>query len=102
MQDLLEQGNFLKILSSMGKTAQTLAFQTAISGLTACKGSDLIIAGLGGLFVGLALSKKLGIPFVQAYYYPLTPTREFPNAMVPMPPGGLPAFANRLTHSLAQ
>lgn len=102
LQSLLEQGNFLKILSSMGKTAQRLANQVAAKGLAACQGSDLIIAGLGGLFVGLALSEKLGIPFIQAYYFPFTPTREFPNALVPMPAGGLPAWANRLTHSLAQ
>jgi sterol 3beta-glucosyltransferase len=102
MQSLLEQGNFLKILSSMGKTAQTLATQVAVKGLAACQGSDLIIAGLGGLFAGLALSEKLGLPFVQAYYFPLTPTREFPNAMAPMPPGGLPVWANRLTHTLVQ
>jgi sterol 3beta-glucosyltransferase len=102
MQSLLEQGNFLKILSSMGKTAQTMAVQTAASGLAACQGSDLIIAGLGGLFMGVALSEKLGIPFVQAYYFPFTPTRAFPNALVPLPPGGLPAWINRLTHTLAQ
>ena len=102
MQSLLEQGNFLKILSIMGKTAQRLAGQAALSGLAACQGSDLIIGGLGGLFVGLALSKKMGIPFMQAYYFPFTPTREFPNALVPLPPGGLPKWANRLTHTLAQ
>jgi sterol 3beta-glucosyltransferase len=102
MQRLLEQGNFLKILSTMGKTAQKLAGQAALGGLAACQGSDLIIGGLGGLFAGLALSEKLGIPFIQAYYFPFTPTREFPNALVPLPPGGLPAWANRLTHSIAQ
>ena len=80
MQMLLEQGNFLKILSSMGETAQRLANQASACGLAACQGVDLIIGGLGGLFVGLALSEKLGIPFVPAFYYPLTPTREFPNA----------------------
>ena len=102
MQGLLEQGNFVKILSSMGPAAQRLVVQAAVSGLVACQGSDLIIAGLGGLFVGLALSEKLGIPFVQAYYYPFTPTREFPNALVPLPQMRLPSWANRLSHRLAQ
>ena len=102
MQSLLEKGNFLKILSSMGKTARSLASQAAIGGLAACQDSDLIIGGLGGLFAGLALSEKLGIPFMQAYYFPFTPTREFPNAIVPSPPGGLPKWTNRLTHTLAQ
>jgi UDP:flavonoid glycosyltransferase YjiC (YdhE family) len=102
MQALLEQGNFLKILSSMGRAAQRLAGQAAVSGLAACQGADLIIAGLGGLFVGVALAEKLGIPFVQALYFPFTPTREFPNALVPLPPLRLPPWANRLSHRIAQ
>jgi sterol 3beta-glucosyltransferase len=102
MQSLLERGNFLKILSSMGQAAQQLVMQASISGLAACQGSDLIVGGVGGLFVGLALSEKLGIPFVQAYYFPFTPTGEFPNALVPLPQMRLPAWANRLSHGLAQ
>ncbi len=102
MQALLEQGNFLKILTSMGAAAQSLVVQASQRALEACQGCDLIIAGIGGLFVGLALSEKLGIPFVQAYYFPFTPTREFPNALVPMPPGGFPAWTNCLTHRVAQ
>jgi len=102
MQGLLEQGSFLRILSSMGPAAQRLVGQAAVSGLIACQGSDLVIAGLGGLFVGLALSQKLGIPFVQAYYFPLTPTREFPNALAPLPKTWLPSWANSLSHRLAQ
>jgi sterol 3beta-glucosyltransferase len=102
MQGLLEQGNFLKILSSMGDAAQRLVSQASRSGLVACQGSDLIIGGLGGLFVGLALSEKLGIPFVQAFYFPFTPTREFPNALVPLPQTRLPSWANSLSHRLAQ
>jgi len=102
MQKLLEGGNFLKILSSMGGTAQHMVIQASRSGLEACQGADLIISGLGGLFIGLALSEKLGIPFIQAFYFPFTPTREFPNALVPLPQMRLPAWINRLTHRLAQ
>lgn len=102
MQVLLEQGNFLKILSSMGGAAKSMVSQAARSGLAACQGVDLIIAGLAGFFVGLALSEKLGIPFIQAFYFPFTPTREFPNALAPLPQRRLPAWANSLTHRLAQ
>ena len=102
MQNLLEQGNFLKILASMGKTAQQLVNQASRSGLTACQDADLIIAGPGGLFVGQALSEKMAIPFIPAFYFPLTPTREFPNALAPLPPLRLPAWANRLSHRLVQ
>ena len=102
MEGLLEQGNFIKILSSMGPAAQRLVGQAAVSGLVACQSSDLIIGGLGGLFIGLALSEKLGIPFVPAYLYPFTPTREFPSVLSPLPQMRLPSWANSLSHRLAQ
>jgi sterol 3beta-glucosyltransferase len=102
MQTLLEQGNMLKILASMGQAAQLMASQAAVSGLAACQDSDRIISGLGGLFVGLALSEKLGIPFVPAYLYPFTPTREFPSVLTPLPQTRLTSWANRLSHRLAQ
>jgi sterol 3beta-glucosyltransferase len=53
IQALLEQGNMLKILASMGQAAGQLASQADVSGLAACQGSDRIISGLGGLFIGL-------------------------------------------------
>ena len=102
MQGLLEQGNFIKILASMGPTAQQMAGQAARSGLEACQGSDLILAGLGGFFVGLALAEKLGLPFVPAFLYPFTPTREFPGVLVPLPQGRLPSWVNRLSHRMVQ
>jgi sterol 3beta-glucosyltransferase len=58
MQGTLEQGNFIKILASMGPTALRMAGQAAASGLKACQESDLILAGLGGFFMGLALAEK--------------------------------------------
>jgi sterol 3beta-glucosyltransferase len=102
MEGLLEQGNFIKILSSMGPAAQRFVGQAAVNGLVACQGSDLIIGGLGGLFVGLALAEKLGIPFVPAYLYPFTPTREFSSVLSPLPQTQLPSWTNRLSHRLAQ
>jgi len=102
MQGLLEQGNFIKILASMGPAAGRLVVQAAVNGLVACQGSDLIVAGMGGLFVGLALSEKLGIPFVPAFLYPFTPTREFASVLAPITPMKLPSWANRLSHQLAQ
>jgi len=102
MEGLLEGGNFIKILSTMGPVAQRLVSEAAASGLIACEGSNLIIAGLGGLFVGLALSEKLDIPFVPAYLYPFTPTRDFPTVLSPSPQMRLPSWANRLSHRIGQ
>jgi len=98
MEDVIQQGNFLRILSSM--RLDRAVSKTAASGLVACQGSNLIIAGLGGLYVGLAYSKKLGIPFIQAHLTLFTPTGEFPCALLPLPPVQLPSWVNRLSHRL--
>ena len=102
MEGLLEGGNFLKILSSTGPAAQRLVSQAAASGLVPCAGSHLIIAALGGLFVGLALSDELGIPFIPAYLHPCTSTREFPSVLSPSAPVRLPSWANCLSHRIGQ
>jgi sterol 3beta-glucosyltransferase len=102
MQDIVERGNLLEILASTGRGAQQLANQMAVSGLTACQDSDLIIAGLGGLFVGLALSEKLGIPLIQAHLMPFSPTREFPSVLIPLPNTPLLGWANGISHRLTQ
>jgi UDP:flavonoid glycosyltransferase YjiC (YdhE family) len=100
--DLLEQGNLLEILASTGRGAQQLAYQAAVRGLEACQDTDLIIGGLGGLFVGLALAEKVGVPFLQAYLVPFTPTRAFPSALMPLPQTPLTTWANGLSHRLTQ
>ena len=47
---------------------------------------DLIVAGIGGVFVGVAIAEKLGLPLLQAYYIPFTPTRAYPAFVIPKPP----------------
>jgi sterol 3beta-glucosyltransferase len=102
MENLLERGNFLAILSSMGPSAERMVLRAAESGMAACRESDLLIAGLGGLFLGIAFSEKYGIPIVPAYMYPFTPAREFSGVLAPAPLMRLPGWANRLSHILAQ
>ncbi len=102
LQVLLEQGKMLKILSHMRRASQKQAVQAAENGLLACQGSDLILGGLGGLFSGLALSEKLGVPFLPAYLVPFTPTSAFPSALTPLPQTPLTRWINRPSHRLAQ
>lgn len=103
IQDIVEQGNLLKILAVTGKGAQQLARQSAINGLVACQGSDLILAGFAGLSNGFALAEKLGIPFLQAHLMPFTPTSEFPSVLTPqLPQTRLTRWANGLSHRFAQ
>jgi UDP:flavonoid glycosyltransferase YjiC (YdhE family) len=101
--EIVEQGNLLKILAATGQGAEQLAHQAAVSGLAACRGVDLIVAGLGGLFSGLALAEKLGIPLLQAHLMPLTPTREFSGVLTPpLPQTPLTPWTNRLSHHLTR
>ena len=67
----------------MKKEAEHLAISVAETGLSACKDMDIIVAGMGGLFVGFSLAEKFDIPIVQAYYIPFTPTRAFPSFLFP-------------------
>ena len=83
MEGKLEGGNMLKILLEMGPAAKRLISEATEKGLEASKGSEIIISGLGGLSIGLAISEKLGIPFVPAFPYPFTPTSEFPSVLFP-------------------
>lgn len=102
MRELLEGGNFLAILSQMAKEAQRGALSLARGGLAACRGMDLVLAGIGGLFVGLALAEKLKLPLLQAYYIPFTPTQAYPSFLFPRLPSWLGGSLNRLSYHLAR
>jgi len=102
MRELLEKGNFLAIMSQMAKEAQRGAIHLAEGGLAACRGMDLVLAGIGGLFVGLSLAEKLGLPFLQAYYIPFTPTQAFPSFLFPKLPSWFGGSLNRLSHHLTR
>ncbi len=102
VRELAEQGNLLKMVAATGRGAQQLAHQAAVAGLAAAAGSDLLIGGLGGLSVGVALAEKLGVPFIQAYLMPFSPTREFPSVLTPLPQSRLMGWANGLSHRLAR
>jgi UDP:flavonoid glycosyltransferase YjiC (YdhE family) len=102
MRELLEKGNFLAILSKMGKDAQDNALAFAKGGLAACEGMELIIAGLGGMFIGVALAEKLNIQFMQAHYLPFSPTRAYPSALFPQMPSFLDGLLNHISYRLTQ
>jgi sterol 3beta-glucosyltransferase len=103
IQDIAEQGNILKILAVTGKGAQQLAIQSALNGLVACQGSDLILAGFTGLSNGVALAEKLRVPLLQTYLMPFTPTSEFPSVLTPkLPQARLSRWSNGLSHRFAQ
>jgi sterol 3beta-glucosyltransferase len=62
MRERLGGGNFLKVMSQMAKEAERSAHFLAKVGLAACQGMDVILTGIGGLYVGIARPNLKGLP----------------------------------------
>ena len=102
MQVSIDKGNFLLLMAQMAKDAQGAALRFATVGLSACEGMEIVLAGLGGVYIGLALAEKLNLPLLQAYLVPFTPTKRFPGVLVPSLPAWLGGSVNRLSHHLTR
>jgi sterol 3beta-glucosyltransferase len=100
LRELLEKGNFLAITAYTSQLTQKAAIDWAEDGLAACQGIDLLVAGVGGLFVALALAEKLRLPLLQAYVFPFTPTTAFPAIILPPFVSKLGGLVNQLSHHL--
>ncbi len=100
IRKLLERGNFLAINAYSAKIIQDISIDWARDGVLACQGIDLVIAGVGGLYLALSLAEKLNLPFLQAYIFPFTPTKAFPAIVLPQSIAKLGGTVNRLTHHL--
>lgn len=104
MRELLEKGNFISIMSHMAKAAKDGTIQLAKGGLAACHEADLILGGMGGVFSGISLAEKFGLPFLQAYLVPFTPTQSFASVLlpghVPLPSGSLKRLSHHLTRQV--
>ena len=98
MRELTEKGNFLLLMAKMAKEAEREALHFAEGGLAAAQGMDVVLAGIGGLFIGTAIAEKLNIPLVQAYVFPFTPTKDFSSVLTPK----LPSVLNRVSHQLTR
>ncbi len=100
IRKLLESGNFLAINARTAKASQRAAIDWAEGGLVACRGMDLLITGVGGLFLAIALAEKLELPLIQAYVFPFTPTTTFPAILFPQSLSKLGGTVNWLSHHL--
>jgi sterol 3beta-glucosyltransferase len=97
---LLEAGNFIKIQRHANALARQVAPEWARTALDACRGMDVLLAGLGGLNLAQTLAEALKIPVIEAHVVPLTPTREFPGPLLPPGAPRLGGTFNRLTYTL--
>lgn len=102
MRALLEKGNFIAITRRTAAEARRAAVQWAEDAFAACQDAELIIAGLGGLYIGIALAEKLSIPFLQAYLVPFTPTAAFPGVLLPQGLSRLGGGFSRISHELVR
>jgi sterol 3beta-glucosyltransferase len=97
---LLESGNFLAIHAHSSKAAQRAAIDWAKGASVACQDIELIISGVGGLFLGVALAEKFKLPLLQAYIFPFTPTKAFPAILFPPFISKFGGYVNQLSHHL--
>ncbi len=99
---LAEKGNFIALTRHTAKLAAEAALHWAQDGLAACQDAELLISGVGGLNLAIGLAEKLGLPLLQAYVFPFTPTRAFPGVLFPPAIARLGGVANRLSHHLVR
>ena len=78
MRRVLENGRLLTSMAKMGSELEKNAELVTKRSLEASTDTNLIIAGVSGLFIGHSVAEKLNVPFLQAYNVPITPTRAFP------------------------
>lgn len=100
MRELAEKGNFITMTLRTAKETERVAIRWAQAGLEACRGMDLLIAGVGGLYLALSFAEKLAIPLLQAFVFPFTPTKTFPAVLFPQSLSRLGGPVNRLSHQL--
>jgi len=101
MRDLIEGGNFLAMMSEMSKLAKVSGVYMAKAAMAASQGADLVLAGMGGDTIGIAIAEKLGLPFLPAYLVPFSPTRAFASVLTANLPVSA-GFINLLTHKAAK
>jgi len=101
MRELLEKGNFLAIAAFQANAAKQAALEWAEDSMAACTGMEVLLAGIGGLFIGISLAEKLNIPLIQAHSIPFTPTKSFPGALFPQTALKL-ASVNYLSHQITR
>ncbi|GAB4378566.1 MAG: glycosyltransferase [Elainellaceae cyanobacterium] len=100
MRELAEKGNFITMTLRTAKETKRVAIRWAQAGLEACRGMDLLIAGVGGLYLALAFAEKLDIPLLPAFVFPFTPTKDFPGVLFPQSINRFGGTVNWLSHQV--
>ena len=101
-QQVMESGNFLKIMAKMRTESKMAGAKMAQTLPPLIEGSDLIVTGMAGIGGTFSIAERFGIPLVETHVFPFTPTRAFPSPLVPkLPLGGpLNSLSFRMTRQL--
>lgn len=102
MRTVLENGGLITSLAEMGRGMKRSATLLASRSLEGCQAMDLILVGISGLFTGLALAEKTGLPLLQAYNLPITPTGAFPGVLTPQLSAWFGGRLTRLSHHITR
>ena len=98
--DALAKNNLLSQFVLLKNKLIVLNQQWMHDCLEACLAAEVVIGGFGGLIAGQPVAEKLGLPFIQAWLVPFTPTRAFPAVSFPMLRTKFGGRLNLLSHVL--
>jgi sterol 3beta-glucosyltransferase len=95
--------NPVKFIVGTMKMVRPLIKKLVVDVLAACEGAEAIIASTLGLYAGLDVAEKLGIPLYVAHMHPNAPTGAYPHLFVPPLPKWAPyrTAYNRFSFRLA-
>ncbi len=70
--------------------------------LEACSGCDAILAGIGGMGLGISVAEKLRVPFFHCHLQPIfAPSSLFPPVLFPVLPINTPGWLMKAGHNLS-
>ncbi len=95
---MTEGGNVAEATRAFGRIAEenTEAWMAQLA--EAARDADgIVFSGLTA-YVALSVGEQLGKPVIGAGMFPISPTRDFPSAL--LPPMRMPGWANRASHAV--
>ncbi|MCC6806555.1 MAG: glycosyltransferase family 1 protein [Deltaproteobacteria bacterium] len=96
----IEGGSVISSFRQLAAIGRRSGRALAEIGLEASRGADVIVTNFGTPLIADGISRKLGIPLVQAYNVPVTATSALPGALFPALDFG--ASSRRLGHWLTR
>jgi sterol 3beta-glucosyltransferase len=86
---LIALTTFLRFMRRASHETEPLLHESVRRCWQATQDVDALLLNLLGVYIGVPLAHKRGIPAFAAYVQPLTPTREFPNVLFSPAPAWL-------------